>query len=256
MGITISNASGETVRTLTGTRDAGINRVQWDLRYDATTPIRLRTSPLYAPEVRVGADGTRPLGGSIRVLAPPGTYTVTLTVGGEEYTQPLTVLKDPNTAGTPADIAEQTALMLQLRDNLNEVVDMIHRVELVRSQLTGVTTALESDETAAPIRDAAEELERKFIEVEENLFQMRTTGRGQDSFRWASKLVERLTYLSSGIGRMDFAPTTQHREVHGILEERIRTVRALLEALITDDLAAFNDLLRARNIRNIIALAR
>ena len=92
--------------------------------------------------------------------------------------------------------------------------------------------------------------------VEENLFQMRTTGRGQDSFRWPSKLVERLTYLSGGIGRMDFAPTMQHREVHGILEERIRTVRALLEALINDDLAAFNDLLRARNIRNIIALAR
>ncbi len=256
VGITISNASGETVRTLTGTRDAGINRVQWDLRYDATTPIRLRTSPLYAPEVRVGADGTRPLGGSIRVLAPPGTYTVTLAVGGEEYTQPLTVLRDPNTAGTLADVAAQTALMLELRDNLNEVVDMIHRVELVRSQLTGVTTALEGDETAAPVRDAAEELERKFIEVEENLFQMRTTGRGQDSFRWPSKLVERLTYLSSGIGRMDFAPTMQHREVHGILEERIRTVRALLEALINDDLAAFNDLLRARNIRNIIASAR
>ena len=33
---------------------------------------------------------------------------------------------------------------------------------------------------------------------------------------------------------MDFAPTTQHREVHGILEERIRTVRTLLEALIND----------------------
>jgi hypothetical protein len=85
---------------------------------------------------------------------------------------------------------------------------------------------------------------------------MRTTGRGQDSFRWPSKLLERLTYLSSGVGRLDFAPPTQHREVHGILEDRIRTVRTLLETLINDDLAAFNDLLRARNIRNIIASVR
>ena len=60
----------------------------------------------------------------------------------------------------------------------------------------------------------------------------------QDSFRWPSKLLERL------------------REVHGILRERIRRVRALLEALVNDDLASFNDLLRARNIRNIIAQAQ
>ena len=200
----------------------------------------------------MGPDGTRPLGGSISVMAPPGTYTVRLSVGGEEFTQPLMLRKDPNADGSEADIAAQTDIMLDLRDNLNEVVGMIHRVEMVRSQLASVGTALEGDETAAPVRDATEELEQKFIDVEENLFQMRTTGRGQDSFRWASRLVERLTYLASGVGRMDFAPTTQHQEVHGILEERIRTVRALLEALINNDLAEFNELLRSRNISNII----
>ena len=35
--------------------------------------------------------------GRISVLEPPGTYTVTLRVGGKEYNQELELLKDPHT---------------------------------------------------------------------------------------------------------------------------------------------------------------
>ena len=61
--------------------------------------VRLRTSPLYAPEIQVGADGTRPGGGPrLSILMPPGSYTVRLNAGGKQLTQKLEVRKDPNSA--------------------------------------------------------------------------------------------------------------------------------------------------------------
>ena len=42
------------------------------------------------------------------VLAPPGTYTVKLIAAGRTLTAPLVVRKDPNTAGSEADIRAQT----------------------------------------------------------------------------------------------------------------------------------------------------
>ena len=70
-----------------------MNRVWWNLRTDPSKEIRLRTSPAYAPDIRLNAEGWRPLpeGGRMTILVPPGSYTVKLTVDGKEYNQPLTI---------------------------------------------------------------------------------------------------------------------------------------------------------------------
>ena len=90
--------------TLDGTSSAGFNRVWWDFTGEGPTEIRLRTKPLYSdwfpmPDegYRVGGGG---FGGGGGPLQPPGTYTVTLLVDDEEMgSQPLNVLKDPNSEG-------------------------------------------------------------------------------------------------------------------------------------------------------------
>src|SRR6185369_3946561 len=71
--IRIEDSSGQPVRTITGTGVAGINRIAWDLRGEQSREIRLRTSPVYAPEIRVGAEGWRPApdGGRMSLLLPP-----------------------------------------------------------------------------------------------------------------------------------------------------------------------------------------
>ena len=81
--LVIQDANGQTVRTINGTKNVGVNRVTWDLRTEQTKEVRLRTSPAYAPEIRNGAEGWRlaPDGPRSSVLMPPGNYTVKLTVG-------------------------------------------------------------------------------------------------------------------------------------------------------------------------------
>ncbi len=50
-----------------------------------------------------------------------------LEVDGQEFIQKLTVKKDPKSAGSEADIQAQVKLLLEVRDNLNNLVDMINQ---------------------------------------------------------------------------------------------------------------------------------
>src|SRR4030095_6015746 len=119
--IRIEDTKGETVRTLTGTKSAGLNRVTWNLEGEQTREVRMRTSPAYAPEISVGADGTRSAPGAPRMslLLPPGKYTVKLQVGNQERSQSLIVKKDPNSEGTEGTIASQMEMLRALRSDLD-----------------------------------------------------------------------------------------------------------------------------------------
>ncbi len=85
--------------------------------------------------------GRRRAAGSLSILAPPGTYTVKLSAGGRELTQPLTVRKDPNSGGSEAEIEAQTGLLFDLRKDLNSAADAVNRIEVVRSQIEGLARA-------------------------------------------------------------------------------------------------------------------
>jgi photosystem II stability/assembly factor-like uncharacterized protein len=252
--VRILDASGQAVRTLQGSKHVGINRLSWDLRGEPSTEIRLRTSPAFAPDVRPGPEGWRPLpeGGRLTLMAPPGKYTVELSAGGQRFTQPLTLLKDPNSAGTEADIQAQLTMLRDVRSDLESVAGMVNGIEMVRSQLYGVTQLLEGDRNAAEVRSAADALDKKLIAVEETLIQRRLTGRGQDGVRWPAQLVSKLTYLAGGLAGNDYAPTSQQRDVHKVLEERIAAQQAALKEIMGKDLASFNSLLRELKIQHII----
>jgi photosystem II stability/assembly factor-like uncharacterized protein len=247
--LTILDAAGQTVRTLPGTKNIGINRVWWDLRNDSTPMARLRTAPLYDPEVRLGPEGWRaaPVG-RMTLLMPPGTYTVKLKVSGQESSEPLVVRKDPNSGGREEEIQTQTKALVGLQGDLGAAVDVINRIELMRSQLQSLRALVPAD-----IRAVADSLEKRLSGVEDDLFDLRLTGRGQDEVRWPTKLAGQITYLAQGIASSDFAPAAQQNEVQQQLEGQLKTVRGRFATLVNQDLAQLNALLKQRNIGNVVA---
>jgi hypothetical protein len=253
--IAIQDAKGQTVRTIAGTRAAGLNRVYWDLRDAPSKRVTYRTSPLHVPEIRVGPDGIRESeggfggGGGLAILQPPGAYTVKLSVGGREYTQPLRVLKDPHSGGTDADIAAQQQLLTAVRRDLDEAVDAVNNAELVRQQLANLRNLTQDGE----LRKAADELEQKLVGVEGALVELRATGRGQDGVRWGSKLVQKFGYLANGLASADFKPTNQQAAVHQDLQARLKTAQGQLGDVLSRELGAFNDMLKRSNLPGILA---
>jgi photosystem II stability/assembly factor-like uncharacterized protein len=80
--ITITDASGRTIRTLEGPKTAGVHRVLWNL----------------APQPQQGQGQGGGFGGGGRGggagVVDPGTYSVTLDVAGKKFTKPVQVLQD------------------------------------------------------------------------------------------------------------------------------------------------------------------
>ena len=252
--VSIQQSDGRAVRTLRGTRNVGVNRIYWDLRNEPTKESRMRVKPLHADWVEVPPEGRGAPGlGRFSVLMPPGTYTVKLSVGGREYAQPLEVRKDPNSGSSLEEIQTQVARLLDLQNDMNAAVDMYNQVELIRAQAQALERTLGADGDNADIRAAADSLEQRFIAFEENVHQLRLTGRGQDGVRWPIKLAGRINYLAGGIASSDFAPTTQQVQVHDLFKSEIQTLQGRLAQLISGDLTQFNERLRQRNIPNIVA---
>ena len=186
--LSILDGSNKVVRTMTVPGGAGLNRVYWDLRGEPTKQVRMRTNPLYGHELPLGEDGTRSPGGfgggGLTILQPPGNYTVKLTIGGRDYTQPLTVRKDPHSGGTEADIQTQVTVLSDLAGNINTTTDAVNQLEYVRAQLQTTMKSLPDGE----LKRAAAELEAKLSNAEMNLVDLRITG-GQDGVRYAAKLL-------------------------------------------------------------------
>ena len=255
VALAIQDAKGQTIRTLNGPRGAGVHRVSWDLRDSATKQVVFRTSPLFAPDVRVGPDGIRASeggfgggGGLFAILQPPGTYTVKLSVGGKEYTQTLRVLKDPHSAGTDADIAAQQQMLAAVRRDLDTAIDSVNASELVRAQINNLKNLIQD----AELKKAADDLDLKLAAAEGQLVELRTTGRGQDGVRFGSRLVPKFSYLAGGLQSGDFKPTSQQAAVHKELQEKLKAAQGQMGDVMNRDLAAFNDTLRRANLPAVV----
>jgi hypothetical protein len=235
-------------------KNAGINRIWWDLRHDRTKMIKLRTPPLGHDHVRVGPRGWRPFPRGSRPrgpLVPPGVYTVKLTVGDREVTQKLVVKKDPHSAGTEADIQAQTKIMLDIHSKMDSVADLVDQIEWIRKQIDDLKDLLNERDKIQPVIKAADELEKKLIDIESFFFSPEVTGAG-DGLRWPDKFYVKLRFLANDIGKSDFPPTCQQLEVHEMFTKQLAEYKGRFHDLVTQDVSAFNSLLQENGILHIL----
>jgi len=248
--IDILDDAGTLVRTLEGTNEAGVNRIHWDLRDEPNDAILLLTGPMYAPHIQVGPEGRSAPGASrISILRPPGEYTVRLTVDGQELTHSLTVLKDPNTAGTEADIAAQVTFLEAVREDVVTAGEAVRRVEVLRVQLQTLSRFSEDDE----VNEAVHELEQKLQDLQMIMVELRSTGQGQDGVRFGAQLLQKLGYLTRNVSVADFPPTDQDMEVQRLLRDQLAEHLSAIDALVANDVANLNALLRSKGIEIISA---
>jgi hypothetical protein len=266
--IVIMDEAGGEVARLAGTARAGINRAVWNLRYAGARVAKLRTKPPGNPRVveeeryrlQWEREGWYPVqswgtdAGFRGFLAAPGTYTVKLAVGGKEYIQKLDLRKDPRSAGTVDDVRAQTKLLLDIREDLNAVSDMISQIEGMKKQLFDIRDAAAAKD--AGFAAAVAELAKKMQAVEDGLFQPTIAEGDTKSFRDPQKVYEKLSVLSGDLSdSVDFAPNKQQREVYAVLKERLGVQKMQFDVLVKTDLAAFNRLLAEKGAAGIVVPA-
>jgi photosystem II stability/assembly factor-like uncharacterized protein len=253
----IVDANGGVVGALrTDTLGRGLNRVHWDLMERPSKEARIRTKPVEHAHAEMPERGWRDLpdGGRVRPLAPPGVYTVRLSLGEQVLEQSLEIVKDPNSEGTLADIQEQVGLMREIRDAADSTVALVDRIEWTRAQLVLLSQTTAEHEEAEAISALIEALESELRDIEMLIFDLRMSGgsAGQDSLRWPRRLYAQLTSLAGWIGQSDHRPTDQAREAFAMLQSELRDLQARAAALEREDVTDLNRFLRDRGIGPIV----
>jgi len=177
--IEILDSQSKLIRKLDAQGQPGLNRVKWDLRYESPRLVALRTvapdNPHIWEEPRFrGADsrpithwGTRPA--EVGPIVAPGKYTVRLKVDGQTYTQPLTVLRDPHSPGSDAEIQQSVQTLLRITGLISQVSDSINRIEWLRKQLEVIATMVRPDKKKEASAAAAADEDDEDYEAEPSL---------------------------------------------------------------------------------------
>ena len=253
--IEVLTKNGELVRTIAGKKDGGVNRVWWDLRHEPTLQPRLLVAPPDKPWVKLEGREFRPLvtwdldlyRGQLGPRVVPGDYQVRITVDGKVASHAVTVLKDPNTAGTINDIQQQVSFSLNLNAALNEVVVAINEIETIRAELAKLIELNDDAQIAAKVK----ELDDKILEVESGLFDVNMTGAREDAFRAPMKLYGRISALASDVGGFgaDFKPTNQQVEVYNVFRKQLDDIQVQYQRLLNEEIPEFNRFLESRNLQ-------
>jgi hypothetical protein len=150
---------------MSATATPGVNRVVWDMRYDAApggTPGGRNPGAVGAgrgaPGGRGdqgaalaeggGGGGGRGGGGSPLVL--PGDYNVTLKAGSQTLTRPVKIAMDPRITVSNADLQDQLSAGLSLRDMSSRINGMIQQADDLIGELQ--STVARGDASSARAR--------------------------------------------------------------------------------------------------------
>jgi hypothetical protein len=212
------------------TKQAGANRFVWDLRGPNATKI---------PDNK-GRGGTMDSLTAPRV--GPGQYQVRLTVGGNTYTQPFEVVKDPRVAATDADLREQYALARKSHELLTRTHDAILKLRGVRAQAEAWA------KRAPAVKDAAQAVVTALNTIEDELL----TVKSDDPRMFPAKLNTRLATVVTLIEYSDAKPTASLRDLCENLTLRAEMELAKLDRCLNEDVAAFNARCREAGVAAIV----
>jgi hypothetical protein len=299
--IEILNNEGKAIRTFKTKAHTGINRVKWDLHYESPRLIALRTvsadNPHIWQEPRFRDADSRPIThwgirpAEAGPLAAPGKYSVRLSVGGQAFTEPFTVLPDPRVPTSQGDIEASVKTQLRIRDNITKVSDTVNQIEWLRKQLEVIETMLrppkkkererppfaEPDDfeepEPAPAQEEAqtkrktellktvEEMDKKLQAIEFTLVSPAEVNSDDKYYVEAYKVYLNLIWLNAEVGTgggdvaggADYAPTDTELELLQSLESQLTGTIADYKKLVEDDLPAFNRTLSENNVTAILA---
>ncbi|HUG15266.1 MAG TPA: glycosyl hydrolase, partial [Thermomicrobiales bacterium] len=243
--------SGETAdfpAALTGGDDAedtkphipskpGLNRFVWNMRAADANKVKTK-----------GGDQPGVTGPKVA----PGTYTVNLTVGDENYGESFELLVDPRVEASQEDLVAQYELGLKVRDKLSEINDAVNQLRTVREQVDGWVKRARGTDAESKLKDVAKGLKEKLDAVEGQLMQVKAKSM-QDTLNYPVMLNTKLAGLGWAISGADDRPTKQAFDLYDDLAARIDAQIAELKQIMDKDVPAFNKAVLDASIPAIVA---
>jgi photosystem II stability/assembly factor-like uncharacterized protein len=192
----------------------GLNRFVWDLRAaDATD---------FEGLVLWFANTRGP-------VVPPGRYSLRMAAAGQTFTEAFTVRKDPRTKATPAELAEQYALLSAIRDRTSMAHDAVKTIRNIRAELERRRAQLGPrgggvNRTMAPLL-------ARLGEIESAIYQVRLRS-SQDPLNFPIQLNNKIAALGPTVASTEAKPTAQSYDAFRMLSAELDAhLRSLAEVL-------------------------
>lgn len=183
--------------------------------------------------------------------ALPGKYKIQLDVNGKSKETSFTLLKDPRSTSTDADLKKQFDFVKDIRDKITEAHEAIINIRDVRAQLKNYTKRLEDDEEMLDVIETANAIDSTMTVVEETLYQTKNRS-PQDPLNFPIRLTNKLGHLVSITRGGNYPPTDQAIAVKNELTAKIDEQLEQYKKIIETDLPAFNALVKSKAVDAII----
>ncbi len=219
----------------------GLNRVNWDLRTD--------DPPAFSHSFEINANPGLTPPSPEGPLVPPGVYTLRFTAAGKTYRQPVTVVNDPRSPATVADVHAQYGLQTKIVAAMQLSWDGYQQVAAMR--------ALVAADTALP---AAKAFDSTLAAVGGNL---ERGGGGFGGFGGGPAPAPTFVRVNGNLGNQintlengDLAPTAAMQRAYVAACTDLKNAVTTWTGINGASLAAFNAELTRNNLKPIPAATR
>ena len=270
VNVSIADKDGRVVRRMNRVLDdAGLNRVSWDLRYDAApgggagrgagadspeagaAPIDTSLSALRTRRRAASQDAAAPVfegfGPAGAPFVLPGVYAVTLTVEGKKYMTNVTVKLDPRSDMSAAQLVAQHDAARRMDDVALRVNRVITNIDDVSRQMTALQVTLRSTARDSSARNANQVLTeidgalKDLKQFRDSVLARPVAGLG---YRQYPRLREEVQTVAGMISRPMMEPTVGELLRAGELRTESDEAAARFDNIMQTRVAKINDLLK------------
>ncbi|RMZ51522.1 glycosyl hydrolase [Flavobacteriaceae bacterium PRS1] len=171
--------------------------------------------------------------------AIPGEYKVSLNVNGKSISQPFTIVADPRSESSLAEMQTQFDFIKDVNKTMDNAHKSIKKIRKINEQLTAFEIQYKDDESVKELLEKAEKLKEQFSEIEKELYQTQNKS-GQDPLNFPIRLTNKLGHLNSLVRMGDFPPTEQDIAVKNELSKQINNQLTTFNDLVDNEIKAFN----------------
>ena len=252
--ITVLDKDGKVVREFDGPGKAGVNRTNWDLRWNSPavpTPEQLQAA---AAGFDFGPRGP---------LVAAGKYTIKIKAGGKEATQDVIVEDDPRMHMTAEDQAargeaiNQLYAMAKVSDKDRKTIEGIKEgLKTARDQWKKDAGKPDAPKIPEEIQKAAEELQKKVDGVAEKYARdQEGLGNAGPPFEWKPEpLPQQVQSLLRDLDGFWAAPGGQQKDKLAELKPLVDDASAQVKKIADEDLPALNKKMNDAGIAHIVPI--
>ena len=214
---------------------AGLNTFSWNLRH---------------PEAESFENMIMWAAGTQGPIAVPGTYTVRMRVGGNTQTSTFRLIKDPRSKASQAELEQQFAFLMRVRDETSKANSAVKLVRNIRAQLDDRARRMPAERRGA-FQTLATQLNTELSLAEREIYQVENRS-GQDPLNYPIRLNNKIAALAGVASSADARPTNQTLEVFRILSGQLSVQLLRIRSAIDRSLPAINSSLRAASLPPIV----